>query len=72
MNSFLHLLPSPEEIVEYPTIYFNEALGTLRKSKVEESDLDEGYNFETLVFVLYVPYRKIEAVSLYPRGYYDR
>ncbi len=39
---------------------------------VKESDLDEGYNFETLVFVLYVPYRKIEAVSLYPRGYYDQ
>ena len=32
---------------------------------------DEGYNFKQLGLVLYVPARKIEAVSLYRRGYYD-
>jgi hypothetical protein len=33
---------------------------------------DEGYNFKSLGFVLYVPhtYKKIEAVSLYRLGHY--
>lgn len=66
----------PPCVPTYRGVYFFDrdiqlVLANLQDLGYQSTYEHQGYTFETLSFVLYVPFEKIEAVSVYSKGYYE-
>jgi hypothetical protein len=65
------MIPSASQGISQLNPHLQELLTRLAEQGHVARYQDEGYYFDDVGFVLYVPNDSIEAVSIYRRGYYD-